>query len=117
MPLVVDLFNLALVPKNSETGRKCDGLMMTGDPDDLEQKAKDFIAILEYENTEARKGGFRCIYPVRERCRDADIGQIMTAKSDCDWALESWISMTDDQKTDFLQNGLTAWTEYKERQN
>jgi hypothetical protein len=106
-PLVADLFNLVMIPKRTELGKKADAAMISPETD---PKVKSFIGALEFEAAEARKGGFQRIFPTPEKV--AAFGELMTAKTPADDALAEWIGMDDEKKGTFLQEGLDAWKNY-----
>jgi hypothetical protein len=106
-PLVVDFFNLALVPKRGEVMRKVDALMMaTGGS----QKAKDFIAAWEFEVAETRLGGFKRLFPTIERATIFE--KLLTPASDANTGLIAYLNMSDEEKDAFLASGLDAWKEF-----
>jgi hypothetical protein len=106
-PLVVDFFNLALVPKRGEVMRRVDGLMTA---EDGPRKAKDFVAAWEFEVAETRLGGFVRIFPTVGRA--AKFGALIQPSPPGDAALLAYLQMNDEQKQQFLEEGMAAWKEF-----
>ena len=106
-PLVMDYLNLAMVPREIEEGAKVDELMFTEDI--KHERVRQFISVIEYEIANKRKAGFECIFPTAERC--AAFGEQMDSKTKNDQILCDYIGMSDEERTQFLQDGFEAWKE------
>lgn len=101
-PVLKDLFNTALIPRNTPEEEKLEALLKEGKDENVE-----FIAIAEYEITQKRCGGYRCIYPTPERIETH--GPLLEHHTKADQALEKWLRMNDDEKTAFLNERKPAF--------
>ena len=101
-PVLKDLYNTALLPRGTPAQETLEKLWFEGADEDVE-----FIAISEYEITQQRLGGYRCIYPTLERIDSH--GQLLVKRTKADIALEKWLKMNDAQKTAFLNERKDAF--------
>jgi hypothetical protein len=95
-PVTRDLFNMALVPKPGEAMKKVEAILSDkSKPDSI-----DLITVAEYELTQGRLGGFRCIYPTVERLKSH--GPLLVKRTRADLLLERWIAMGERDRQQFL---------------
>ena len=90
-PLNIDLFNMILLPK---PGSKLSAL------DIPEQTpASNYLMLHQYEETMARRGGFRAVFPTKERLEYYD----MIPQTDKDKVLAKYITLDEEQRVEYLQ--------------
>jgi hypothetical protein len=95
-PVLRDLFNLALIPKTSESHAKVERILEKNQ----KPEAMDFIHIAEYEVALRRAGQYRCIYPTKERVKEMARS---IEKSRADLALEEWVCADEGKRATILQ--------------
>ncbi|KAH0788548.1 Tubulin-tyrosine ligase family protein [Histomonas meleagridis] len=96
-PVVRDLFNIGMIPKPSEAVPTVHDLITKFEP----ENAAEIAVIYEYEITLQRCGDFRCVFPVRERIESH--GSLLKQPTKADIALQKWILMSEDEKSQYLQ--------------
>lgn len=112
MPLVKDFLNIALIPKiqcEKETQRVED-LMRNSEESADKKKLRDVVSVCEYELAQMKEGGFHCIWPTPDRCKQ--MGELLEAKTENDEMLAKWISMNDEEKRAFLNENFNEFKTY-----
>jgi tubulin polyglutamylase TTLL5 len=102
-PVSSDLYNTALIPKVSAAAEKVEEIVSGEEKVEL----VDLIAVAEYELAQQRLGGFRCIYPTKERV--GSHGPLLVARTRRDLALERWIGMDEAERGQFLEERSAAF--------
>ena len=116
MPLVKDIFNIALIPKTDSMAalQKVEMLMNNYHPnqegendsnndmsDEQKQKLRDVIVVCEYELSKMREGGFHCIWPTGERWDQ--MNELLETKTENDEMLARWVKMNEEEQKAFLE--------------
>ena len=104
--LIVDLFNLASVPKDTPELEKLTNVVTEADNKDL----SDFMSVLFYDQLQQRTGNFRCIFPVPQR--HAQCTKLLDSPSQADIALSLWNALAEEKKGDKVKVGVKAWTKF-----
>jgi hypothetical protein len=102
-PVLRDLFNIALVPKLSESHTRIEQVLKKNES----QKDIDFIHIAEYEMVQRRLGMFRCIYPTPDRIKN--LSHLMENKTRADVALEEWLLMTEKDRAEYIRQNSDSF--------
>ncbi|OHT06806.1 Tubulin-tyrosine ligase family protein [Tritrichomonas foetus] len=91
--------------KNSKNSKGNKNAASTNDEEieNMEEKMKlrEFVTVCEFELANQRHGGFRCIWPTKERWEE--MGDLFEKKSENDEMLKKWIEFNDDEKKNFLE--------------
>ena len=104
--LIVDLFNLASLPKDTPELEKLTNVVTEADNKDL----SDFVSVLYFDQLQQRTGNFRCIFPVPQR--HAQCTKLLDSPSQADIALSLWNALAEEKKGDKVKVGVKAWTKF-----
>jgi hypothetical protein len=108
-PMLQDLFNLVLIPTHTKANLRINRLMIA-DPSPANIPHQQFVSVCEYELAKRNLGGFRCIFPTVERC--GELNTIFDSASPNDEILARWLTMTERERTTFLESHYAGFSEY-----
>jgi hypothetical protein len=106
-PLVRDFLNLALIPERNATSEKIEEVF--ADPG-MTELAK-FIAVVELEVADQRRGGFQKIFPVPERILSFEK---FMAPSKLDRAIGRYTLMSEVEKEQYFESMVPLFVHYLE---
>jgi tubulin polyglutamylase TTLL4 len=101
--LMVDLFNLVSLPKDTPELEKMTSTLAEADNKDI----SDFMTVLYFDQYQKRCGNFRCIFPTPQR--HAQNTKFLEQPSQADIALALWNSLSEEKKNDKVKVGVRAW--------
>ena len=104
--LMVDLFNLCSLPKDTPELEKMSNVLTEADNKDL----SDFMTVLYFDQYQKRRGNFKCIFPTPQR--HAQCTKILEQPTQADLALALWSSLAEEKKGDKVKVGVKAWTKF-----
>jgi hypothetical protein len=108
-PVIRDMFNVALVPRGNAMTSKVNRLFLS-DHTPSSIPHRQFASVCEYEIAMTRLGGFHCLFPTAQRCKE--MKEIFDAASPNDEMLESWLYMSENAKRQYLETAYPEFVKY-----
>jgi hypothetical protein len=105
-PLVKDFLNLALIPERSACSERIEEIFTNPEARDLAR----FIAVVEMEMAETRRGQFERIYPVPERV--VSHRMYLEHSTDLDAAVARYVGMPEEKKESYFRRMTPVFEEY-----